>query len=123
MSITEVNDDLEGNPELLEKFTIYIETFLKSFDTKKMEEFKVKAKEEKMANSVDNIPKRSLIDISQSAEIWTGHKIHGERITQGDMKKASGNFIVENQENKGINLMYDYLGYQNRKDIEFPSDF
>lgn len=39
------------------------------------------------------------------------------------MKKTSGNFIVESQESKGINLMVDYLGYQDRKDIEFPADF
>ena len=39
------------------------------------------------------------------------------------MKKASGNFVVEKLESKGINLMYDYLGFQSRKDIVFPLDF
>lgn len=43
MSLTETNDDLEGNPELLDKFIPLIETFLRGFDPKKMTEFLARA--------------------------------------------------------------------------------
>ena len=53
LSITEVNDDLEGNPELLDGFLVYIQEFLKSFDPKKLTEFATRAREEKLANQQD----------------------------------------------------------------------
>lgn len=43
LSLTETNDDLEGNPELLDKFIPLIETFLRGFDPKKMTEFLARA--------------------------------------------------------------------------------
>lgn len=126
LSVDQRNDDLEGNAELLKGFIQYFKTFIKKFDRQKYSIFKQRAvKEVEEHKKAQKIELNSFMTSLQEDKLMfkSTAVTQRNRVMEGEVKIASGYFMIDNMEGKGINLMSDYLGYKSQLDMDLPDNF